>query len=172
MLRVKEQEPLAGVFSEAWVFQGKLPTACLSNPEMRCGSLKANLPKNLRTFLDIPQDELFTIKMSVVTHDDEEQSLANILLLIDSKRAQFIIRTQKTNGENNQPVVNLRTMRVSRDFGNGIQDMEPFGEKYKYYLDALKDTMALWKEKFEPSDQLLQCGACSPQENGLPGAIG
>lgn len=171
MFRVKEQEPLAGVFSEAWVFQGKLPTACLANQEVRCGTLKANLPKNLRAFLDLPQDESFTVKMSVATHDNEEESLAKILVSIDSKRAQFIIRTQKTNGAEGPPLVSLRTMRVSRDFGDGTQDMEPSGEKYKYYLGVLKDTMALWKEKFEPADQNLLCGACSPEENGLPGAI-
>jgi len=171
VFRRKEEEPLLGVFSRAWAFEPSLPSDCSKNPKVRCGTIETGLPRGLRKFLELPPNGTFLVKMSVATGDGHNGSYARIFVGVDGADAHFLVTTQKINGEKDMVEGMTRHLRVERNFKDKTGEIQPFAERQRRYVDALRDVMTLWNQKFTAVDQALLCGACSSKIHRLPGPV-
>lgn len=104
----------------------------------------------------------------LATYDTYDESRANIAIEVDGASAVFVVKTQKIHGEGERAEGLKRAMRVERNFSDGTGEIEPFAERYRVYLEALKEVMTLWDKTFSQADQSLLCRTCTPQINGLP----
>lgn len=135
------------------------------------GRLRRLYPGALENFLNFPPGKTFSVKLSVATNDGRDESHARIFIGVDGADANFLVTTQKINGEKDRVEGMTRHLRVERNFRDKTGEIEPFAERQRIYLDALKDVMTLWNQRFTEVDQTLLCGACSSKIHRLPGPV-
>ena len=166
----KEGDPLNGVWTKAWAFESTLPSSCLKSPDLKCGQIETKLPRKLRKFLGVRHNGPLLVRMSVMALDGEVESLASILVEAEGSSAGFFVRSRRTIGEDGELKI-VKKLRVEREPGRGIGEIEPFADRHKIYVDALREVMGLWGRKFKEVSVGSFCRTCATQIDRLPRSV-